>query len=588
MFWLSLTPAELNALPAILRFSFRHLLGPAALGGAMLTALAAGADTPPTTEPMPEMLPSPLGHYLASRFAQETGDLGTAVNLLGFALAADPDNIQLLRTDYNLMVSEGRMSEALAVAKRLEAAGALDGVARVGLAIDRAKAGDYAGADRYLDSIKGEGLERFLKPMLRAWTQLDLGGLAAAEKTLRPLGAVSGFEPLYQLQLGLLADNAGQAKEAGEHYAKAMQLASDQAFRMIEIVANFDLRQGEKKEALALYDSFDEGHPNNLLTPPLRKAAESGAKPQPLVATALDGMGEALFQLSVLLQTEASNDAALLLVRLALEAQSEDPIYQALLADTLDAQNRTAEALAAYRAVPADAPYGWQAQIKVGEELHRLGRDTEAVADLKKLVASRPDRSEAAIALGDILRGTKQFAGAVKAYDTAIERLGPARPEDWAVYYFRGIALERSGRWTLAEKDLKKALELQPDHPYVLNYLGYTWVDHGEHLKEAIKMLQKAVEQKPDDGFIVDSLAWAYYRLGQYDKAVIYQEKAVSLEPGDSVLNDHLGDIYWKVGRRNEARFQWQRALAFKPDADRVAPIEAKLQHGLEPNGSGG
>ena len=299
-------------------------------------------------------------------------------------------------------------------------------------------------------------------------------------------------------------------------------------------------------------------------------------------------MGEALFQLSVLLQTEASNDAALLLARMALYARGDDPIYLALLADILDAESRTADALAAYRQVPPDAPYGWQAEVKVGEELHRLGRDDEAVAYLKKLVESRPDRSEAAIELGDTLRATKQFADAVKAYDTAIARMGPTRPEDWAVYYFRGIALERSGQWTLAEKDFKKALQLQPDHPYVLNYLGYTWVDRGEHLKEAIKMLQKAVEQKPDDGFIVDSLAWAYYRLGQYDKAVVYQEKAVSLEPGDSVLNDHLGDIYWKLGRHNEARFQWQRALAFKPDADRVAPIEAKLQNGLRSEGERG
>ena len=489
--------------------SLRHLAGPAAFGGMMLTALAVTADTPPTTEALPDMLPSPLGHYLASRFAQASGDLGAAVDLLGFALAADPDNVQLLRTDYNLMVSEGQMSDALTLAKRLQAAGSLDGVGRVGLAVDRAKAGDYAAADAYLS------------------------GLDAAEKALQPLGAVNGFEPLYQLQLGLLSDKAGKTTEAAEHYAKAMQLANEQAFRMVEIVANFDLRQGKKKEALALYDSFDQGHPNNLLTQSLRKAAESGAKTAPIVATSLDGMGEALFQLSVLLQTEASNDAALLLARMALYARGDDPIYLALLADILDAENRTADALAAYRQVPPDAPYGWQAEVKVGEELHRLGRDDEAVAYLKKLVETRTDRSEAAIELGDTLRATKQFADAVKAYDTAIAR---------------------------AEKDFKKALQLQPDHPYVLNYLGYTWVDRGEHLKEAIKMLQKAVEQKPDDGFIVDSLAWAYYRLGQYDKAVVYQEKAVSLEPGDSVLNDHLGDIYWKLGRHNEARFQWQRA----------------------------
>ena len=158
---------------------------------------------------------------------------------------------------------------------------------------------------------------------------------------------------------------------------------------------------------------------------------------------------------------------------------------------------------------------------------------------------------------------------------------------DWSLYYFRGIALERSNQWPKAELDFKKALELQPNQPYVLNYLGYTWVDKGVHLDEAMAMLKRAVDQKPDDGYIVDSLAWAYYRLGNYDKAVIYQEKAISLDPSDSVLNDHLGDIYWKLGRRDEARFQWQRALAFKPDADqdRAHPGQAAArprcrQHG--------
>ena len=291
--------------------SLRRLAGPAAFGGMMLTALAATADTPPTTEALPDMLPSPLGHYLASRFAQASGDLGAAVDLLGFALAADPDNVQLLRTDYNLMVSEGQMSDALTLAKRLQAAGALDGVARVGLAIDRAKAGDYAGRRRLSRGYQGRRAGALPEADAALLDPARASGLDAAEKALLPLGAVNGFEPLYQLQLGLLSDKAGKTTEAAEHYAKAMQLANEQAFRMVEIVANFDLRQGKKKEALALYDSFDQGHPNNLLTQSLRKAAESGAKTAPIVATSLDGMGEALFQLSVLLQTEASNDAAL-------------------------------------------------------------------------------------------------------------------------------------------------------------------------------------------------------------------------------------------------------------------------------------
>jgi tetratricopeptide (TPR) repeat protein len=564
------------------------LAGAACLVFSLASGPAAAAGTSTTDSALAQLTPSPLGHYLASRHAQATHDPAAAAELLGFALDADPLNVQLLAASFNLLVSDGQMDEALKIAKRMESVGGLNSLARVALALDRAKAKDYAGADAYLAGMQGEGLERFLAPMLQSWTQLKVKGFDAAAATLAPLGTVNGFEPLYELQLGLLNDLAKRPLEAGKHYDKALETASDQAFRMVQIVANFRLRHGDAKGALALCEAFGKSHPHSLLTAALLREAASGAKPSPVVANGVEGMAEALFNLAVLLQGENSNELALVTARLALEGRSDDSIFLVLLADVLDAQSRFAPALALYRQVPPDAPYGWQAQIKIGEELHKLGQDDEAVAELKKLVDARPDRVEAAVQLGDVLRAQKRFAEAAKVYDTAISRLRDPQTGDWSLFYFRGIALERSDQWAKAEPDFKKALALQPDQPYVLNYLGYTWVDHGVHLDEAIGMLQRAIQQKPDDGFIIDSLAWAYYRLKQYDKAVTYQEKAVSLEPGDPVLNDHLGDIYWKVGRRNEARFQWQRALAFKPDADLVKPIEAKLQHGLDDVGTGG
>ncbi len=553
----------------------------ATLGVALMAGLALGANIPSDEG----LSPSPLGHYLASRHAQQIHDLPAAADFLDFALDADPDNPQLLDTSFNLLMSSGRTDEALKMAKRMEAAGKVGTLTRIALAIDKAKAKDYAAADAYVAGIKGEGLERFLTPMLRSWTLLKVKGVDDAAKALTPLGSVNGFEPLYELQLALLYDAAKKPEEAAKHYDKAVDAATDATFPMIQLAANFKLRQGDRKAAEALYATFEKTHPRSLLTAPLRKQLASGGKPAPIVVTPADGMAEALFNLAVLLQGENSNDVALLVARLAVEGRPDDSLFTVLLADVLDAQNHPEDALALYRKVPPDSPYGWQAQIKVGEELHKTGNDDEAITWLQKLVDSRTERPEAASQLGDILRAGKRFTEAAKAYDTAIARLPKPQPGDWSVFYFRGIALERSGNWTKAEGDFKKALELQPDQPYVLNYLGYTWVDRGVHLDEAIAMLQKAIQQKPDDGFIIDSLAWAYYRLKQYDKAVIYQEKAISLEPGDPVLNDHLGDIYWKVGRHNEARFQWQRALAFKPDADQVKPIEAKLQHGLDAAG---
>ena len=148
-------------------------------------------------------------------------------------------------------------------------------------------------------------------------------------------------------------------------------------------------------------------------------------------------------------------------------------------------------------------------------------------------------------------------------------------------YYYRGICEERSKQWPKAEADMRKALELQPDQPHVLNYLGYSWIDQGINLDEGMKMIKRAVEQRPDDGYIVDSLGWAYFRIGNYEEAVKNLERAIDLKPEDPTINDHLGDAYWRVGRTLEAKFQWAHARDLKPEPDDLPKIEAKIENGL-------
>ena len=185
------------------------------------------------------------------------------------------------------------------------------------------------------------------------------------------------------------------------------------------------------------------------------------------------------------------------------------------------------------------------------------------------------------MALGNILRARKKFAECADVYSKGIDTIAKAEKPNWVIYYFRGICYERSKQWPKAEADLKKALELFPDQPQVLNYLGYSWVDQGVNLDEGMRMIRRAVEQRADDGYIVDSLGWAYYRLGNYEEAVKHLERAVELKPEDPTINDHLGDAYWQVGRTLEARFQWAHARDLKPEPEELEKIEEKLKSGL-------
>ncbi len=167
-----------------------------------------------------------------------------------------------------------------------------------------------------------------------------------------------------------------------------------------------------------------------------------------------------------------------------------------------------------------------------------------------------------------------------KILDPLIERKGDH--PDWRLLYMRAVDLQESGRWSEAERDLTRALAQDPDEPELLNFLGYSWIDRGERLPEALTMVKKAVSLDPRSGPMVDSLGWAYYRLGDYRRAVEQLEDAVVLEAGDPEINDHLGDAYWRVGRQTEARFQWRRVLTLEPSDKLKAAVESKLKAGLD------
>ena len=197
------------------------------------------------------------------------------------------------------------------------------------------------------------------------------------------------------------------------------------------------------------------------------------------------------------------------------------------------------------------------------------------------LVPTVTDRIDAALTLADLMRGKERFADAVSAYDTAVSRLKKPDERYWPIYFGRGISQERVKQWPKAEADMKKALELSPDQPYVLNYLGYSWIDQGINLDEGMKMLMRATELRPDDGAVTDSVGWAHYRLGQFNDAVEWLERASEQKGDDATVVEHLGDAYWHVGRKREARFEWERALNQKPEKDRISVLKDKLANGL-------
>ncbi len=524
---------------------------------------------------------SPYGSYLAGLFAGNQRDLSMAADFMLESLAYDPDNEPLLNRAFMLVACDGRHAKSVALARRVNARDSDHGLAALVLAVDAVARGAFEDAEAFLAEPPERGLRTITVPLLGGWLVVAKGDTEAGLEAVAPLKEKTGFNIFHGLHAALMNDVAGREAEAREAYDEVLRLSEQPTLRLALVAGNFFERSGARQRASEIYDEFLVRKPGSLLVAAARRRLEAGLAPAPVVADAAEGVAEALFNLASLLSKERAEEVALVHAHLALRLKPNFVIAQVLLGEILQAQRRGREAIAIYRLIPEGSPYSWMVGLRIAEELERLDSIDEAVAELERLAAVRPERFEPLFRLGNLLRGKERFEEAVAAYDRAVARVGSSERRHWTMFYFRGIALERLKRWPRAEQDFLQALELEPEQPFVMNYLAYSWVDRSLNLDRAKSMLVRAVELRPDDGYIVDSLGWVYYRLGEYGKVVEYLERAVELRPQDPVINDHLGDAYWRVGRRQEARFQWRRALSLEPEEDTAPKIEEKIDRGL-------
>ena len=545
----------------------------------MLLSGCATADTRggPATPPR-----SALGSYLAAQHAQVAHDYADAASFLDRALSADSSNYDLIRRTFLLRVSDGRIAEAVPLAQRITEIDGRSGLAGLVLLEQELKAGKFDDAAKDAQAMPREGAQRFSVPLLLAWSQAGRGQVGPALQALDTMGGGNaGLAPLRDLHAALIQDFTDHIDEAAAAYTKLIGGAQPPTWRVAELAGNFFERHGRAEDARRAYTrSAAENALTDVATAGIARI-DKGVIPARLIANPADGAAEGLFDLAGLLNQRETVDASLVYARLALDLSPNFALAQMLIAEIRDSQERPADALALYRAIDSKSPYYWMAQLRAALELDALDKTNDAAAQLKAMAAERPSRAEPLVELGDVLRGHKRFAEAVTAYDTAIARTPNPQASDWRLFYSRGVALERSNQWPRAEADLKHALALQADQPLVLNYLGYSWIDKGENLTEALGMIKRAVELRPNDGYIVDSLGWAYYRTGDFSHAAEFLERAIELLPEDPTINDHLGDAYWRIGRTAEARYQWRRALQFLPEPDEVKGIQVKLDQGL-------
>ncbi len=525
------------------------------------------------------------GNYLAARFAGSIRDIRNAATFYQRALARDPDNNIILERAFLLEVADGQIREAVALGREVVARDGQNRLARLVLGIEAFRKGDYAAARQHLARSRQGPISSLIRDLVTAWSHIAEGEKDSALAVLDRGAAESSFATFYVINRALINDFAAETEIAAADYLEALRITGGRSVRVVQGYGALLERRGQKEEAEALYRAFLKRSPDNPLIEASLNRLRAGRTARPLIASAQQGLAEAIYGPSDYLVQERAIDLPILYLQLALYLHPRFDVARSMLGDLFDAGRRWEDAMRAYAGIPRNSSLYEKAQIRIAFDLDRLERTDEAVAVLKALVRRDPQDAQLWVALGDMLRMRSRFEEAARAYGKAIETFEAPEEYQWLVYYSRGISFERTGQWAQAEKDFLTAIDLSPDQPLVLNYLGYSWIDQGKNQEKAMRLIQQAVDLSPDDGFIVDSLGWAFYQQGKYEEAVIHLERAVALEPTDPVINEHLGDAYWRVGRRLEARFQWRHALAMNEseDLEQEQVLKSKLENGLDP-----
>jgi Flp pilus assembly protein TadD len=555
----------------------RRLLASAAALVLLTGCATDGARAPSRVEGPPAA--SAYGMYLAGQGAMRGGANQDAARFFDAARATKGSDELVAENAFTAALLAGDVQRASTIAPTGAAASeAAKRMAVMVRAVELMAEGKGKEAYVILTSAEVGFPHRPAAALLAPWAAAEAGNVDASlvRPQVRGDKLVDYFGAMGQ---GLLFERAGRFDEA-ETDLKATTSVDNPTELAVLTYGGFLERRGRRLDAVALYATANDGAPTQAVAA-AKARAESGHPAPPAPPSLREGAAQALLGPTATMIAAKQQLIALAYLRLLLRLDPNHGDAWMMVGDLMASNDDMASARLAYAHVPAGSPDYVSAQGKLAWTYEQAGDHASAQKIARQAaVSGGPD---AQLTLSDLLRDDDRCQ---ESADILTGLIKAAPKPDWRLLFGRAICFEKLGRWPDAEADLQAALKLRPDEPELLNYLGYSWIDRGIRLKEALAMVEQAVGANPRSGAMVDSLGWAYYKLGDYKQAVEKLEAAVELEAGDPDINNHLGDAYWRVGRRDEAQFQWRRVLTLNPDEKQRAAAEAKLASPLGPDGA--
>ena len=522
--------------------------------------------------------PSLTGHILAGSFAHEQKDLSSAIKYYEVAQSVNPDDPALLEKLFSLYMSAGEMTKAAGIAPRLIDLKQDVQQARLVLAVEKFKDRNYVEAEAIIRQTRDDPFSVFVKNMFLMWAAYGQGDDDRARSHAEALLDLRTLDTLAGWNIARLYEALGDNMAANDLFIAVLQKNTMKGSSFFSDYMSFLVSQGRGDEAMMLLENHLPQKDKTPYTLDAYRVLETPSKRAKM--SPAEGLSMGLMELGVIFSGDLPAEITLPYLHQALWLDRTSDKARVVIGELLMGMGDEIRALDIYGDVKAQSISLTFARLSEARILENLGRKAEAQSLLESFV-EKENYSFTLQTLADFYRRDEQMAKAELIYNKLIDQLEEDNDSNWELYFYRGITLEQQDRWDEAEADLLKARRLSGNQPFVLNYLGYSWIDNGINLYQGLEMIKKAVAQEPRNGFFVDSLGWAFYRMKDFGAAVQFLEKATELEPDDPEIIDHLGDALWQSGRQIEARYQWRRALSLEDDATKQKEIEEKIDYGV-------
>ena len=505
------------------------------------------------------------------------GDNVRSAALLSDLAATRPDDTELGRKALAEALNAGQVPLALKLARSLPPE-KLTSEARLLLAGDEIRRRRPDRAYPWL-RVKGDtGDLTFIEPLINAWTAAERGQADISLGTIDAIPTNSLLGPLKAEERAFILLKFRRTAEAEPFARRAIGAAGGREVRIRLALADAFVAAGDRARAAIMLEGLGAD------APIAQQQILAGRQIGQAIDSLPEALGEALTAFAADLVRSQRAAAPIGLVQVARYVDPQNSSTAMLLALLLQDQGRADEGLAVLRALPRDDALASQIRDVQVRVLSDEDRFNEAYAIAAAAAAATGAGIEDYSRLGSLLQDMKRYPESADAYGRAIA-LANARnikTDMWSLLLLRASALEEINRWPEARGLLEQALQIAPEQPLILNFLGYGKLERGEDLDAAEAMIRKASDLAPDDASITDSLGWAQYKRGKIADAIATLQTAAEKDPDQAEIHEHLGDALFSSGRRFEARFAWNAALVTAEDKT-AARVKAKLASGLTP-----